>query len=207
LDFTVEETHCYESGGIVSHNSGKSFGIGGYETSLHLTGRYPEWWEGRRFRRPIDAWSASDTSETTRDIVQQILLGDIGDFGSGLIPKDCILGVPTHRAGVPGAVDTVRIKHVSGGASTLGLKSFDQGRKKFQGTARDLIWLDEEGPLDVYTECLTRLMTRDGIMICTFTPLNGLSDVVLLYLPEYAPNITDINSVRPYEDEHEGEDD
>jgi len=78
--------------------------------------------------------------------------------------------------------------------------SFDQGRKKFQGTAKDVCWLVESPPLDVYTECLTRLMTRDGIMMCTFTPLEGLSDVVLLFLPEYAPNVADMNSVKAYED-------
>jgi phage terminase large subunit-like protein len=82
------------------------------------------------------------------------------------------------------------VRHVSGGTSTIGLKSFDQGRKKFQGTAKDCIWLDEEPPMDVYTECLTRTMTRNGIMICTFTPLEGLSDVVLMYLPELSPSVT-----------------
>jgi intein/homing endonuclease len=124
LDFTVEETHCYESSGVFSHNTGKSFGIGGYETALHLIGEYPSWWKGRRFRRPIDAWAAGDTSETTRDIIQQIMMGNIGELGTGLIPRDSILGQPSHRAGVPGAMDTVRVKHSSGGTSTLGFKCF-----------------------------------------------------------------------------------
>jgi hypothetical protein len=39
------------------------------------------------------------------------------------------------RRGVTDAVDTIRVKHVSGGVSTSGYKSFDQGREKFQGTA------------------------------------------------------------------------
>jgi phage terminase large subunit-like protein len=172
---------------IAANRSGKSFGIGGYETTLHLTGLYPEWWEGRRFHGPTEAWAAGDTSETTRDIIQHIMLGNPGEFGTGLIPKDCILGNPTHRAGVAAAVDTVRVRHTSGGTSWLGFKSYDQGRAKFQGTAKDIVWLDEEPPLDVYTECLTRLMTRNGIILCTFTPLSGLSDVVLMYMPSMAP--------------------
>lgn len=182
-----------ERAAVAANRVGKSYGIGGYETTLHLTGRYPDWWEGRRFHHPTEVWAAGDTSETTRDIVQNILLGQSGDFGTGLIPKSCIIGSPTHRAGVAGAVDTVMVKHSSGGMSMLGLKSFDQGRKKFQGTAKDLCWLDEEAPMDVYTECLTRTMTKNGMMICTFTPLEGLSDVVLMYLPELAPSVSGDN--------------
>jgi phage terminase large subunit-like protein len=52
------------------------------------------------------------------------------------------------------------------------------------GTAMDVIHLDEE-PSDpkIYSECLLRTMTTDGIIICTFTPLLGLSEVVLSFLP------------------------
>src|ERR1043165_6849237 len=38
---------------------GKTF-AGGYETALHLTGRYSDWWEGRRFVGPIEAWAVGD---------------------------------------------------------------------------------------------------------------------------------------------------
>ena len=184
-----------ERAAVAGNRTGKSFGIGGYETALHLTGLYPEWWPGRRFQRPVDVWAAGDTSETTRDIVQKILLGiggerDGGELGTGLIPGEQIVGEPTRRAGVPGAVDTVVVKHASGGISTLGFKSYDQGRKKFQGTSKQLIWLDEEPPMDVYSECLTRTMTTDGSVICTFTPLEGLTDVALMFLPHFAPAAT-----------------
>lgn len=179
-----------ERAAIAANRVGKSFGIGGYETALHLTGHYPDWWPGRRFAHPIDAWAAGDTTETTRDIIQLIMLGPHGEYGTGLIPGDDIVGEPTHRGGVAQAVDTVRVRHVSGGTSTLGLKSYDQGRKKFQGTAKHVVWLDEEPPEDVYSECMARLMTTGGMMISTFTPLEGLSNVVLKYLPEMAPAVT-----------------
>jgi phage terminase large subunit-like protein len=73
------------------------------------------------------------------------------------------------------------------GISYLGFKSYDQGRRKFQGTGKHVIWLDEEPPADVYDECLLRLMTTNGLMLCTFTPLLGLSDVAMRFLPELAP--------------------
>ena len=171
---------------MAANRVGKTWGVGGYEMALHLTGRYPEWWEGARFGEPIDAWAAGDTSETTRDIVQLALTGVGGDggegeLGTGLIPGEDIVGEPTHRRGIAGALDTVVVRHQSGGKSKLGFKSYDQGRKKFQGTAKHVVWLDEEPPLDVYTECLTRTMTVNGLMLCTFTPLEGMTEVARMF--------------------------
>lgn len=181
---------------IAANRVGKSFGVGGYETTLHLTGLYPEWWEGRRFKGPIDAWAAGDTGETTRDIIQVILTGvggerEGGEIGTGLIPGDKIVGTPSRKMQPTGAFDTIAVRHASGGVSKLGFKAYDQGRKKFQGTSKHLIWLDEEPPADVYTECLTRTMDCDGIILCTFTPLSGISDVVLKYLPHLRPGEPD----------------
>lgn len=174
---------------MAANRVGKTWGAGGYETTLHLTGLYPTWWQGRRFDKPVDWWAAGDTSETTRDIVQLALLGPPGAFGEGLIAQRLLIGDPSHRAGVPGAVDTAMIRHSTGGVSRIGFKSFDQGRRKFQGTAKQGIWLDEEPPADVYSECLARLMTTDGIMMVTFTPLMGLSEVALKFMPDLAPNV------------------
>jgi phage terminase large subunit-like protein len=47
-----------------------------------------------------------------------------------------------------------------------------------------VIWLDEEPDLDVYSECLLRTMTTGGLVMCTFTPMLGLSEVVMSFLPE-----------------------
>lgn len=163
---------------------------GGYEMTCHLTGLYPEWWEGRRFRNPVRAWAAGDTNETTRDIIQLELLGQVvgvdggrkGLDGSGLIPRDCI-GQPKWKQGVQDLIDTIPVLHVSGGWSMIGFKSFDQGRRAFQGTAKEVIWLDEECPEDVYGECLIRTATTRGLLMTTFTPLSGLTETVLQFLP------------------------
>lgn len=172
---------------MAANRVGKTWGVGGFETALHLTGLYPDWWAGRRFAKSVEAWAAGDTSETTRDIVQAALMGAIGELGTGLVPGDKIIGEPSKRSGVSGAMDTARIRHKSGGTSLLGFKSYDQGRKKFQGTAKHVIWLDEEPPSDVYDECMLRLMTTDGMMLCTFTPLEGLTDIALRFMPQLAP--------------------
>lgn len=173
---------------LAANRVGKTEGVGGYETTLHLTGLYPSWWEGRRFAKPIEAWAAGKTNTTTRDIIQAKLCGavtfDKGRKtvdGTGLIPGDSILDV-SWKQGIQDLADTIKVKHASGGISVLGLKSYEQGRGAFEGTEKDLIWLDEEPDLSVYTECLIRTMTTNGMVLLTFTPLDGMSDVVLQFL-------------------------
>lgn len=166
---------------MAANRVGKTESGGGYELTLHLTGKYPEWWKGRRFDKPINAWAAGDTGKTVRDIIQFKLLGSPGDHGTGLIPLDLLVKTTT-KQGVPEAVDSIYVKHVSGGNSHVSLKSFDQRRIAFQGTEQDVIWLDEEPPLDVYTECLLRTMTNNGLLMLTFTPLMGMSETVLSFL-------------------------
>lgn len=166
---------------LAANRIGKTEGIGGYELTLHLTGRYPDWWVGRRFEYPISSIAARNTGKTTRDIIQNKLLGPITDIGSGLIPRSCIERL-TPKPGVQDAYELAYIKHVSGRHSVLNLKSYDQRRIAFEGNEQDVVWLDEEPPLDIYTECVMRTMTTNGLIMCTFTPLEGMSDVVMLYL-------------------------
>lgn len=167
---------------MAANRVGKSEAGGGYELTCHLTGNYPAWWKGRRFTRPIKAWAAGDTGKTVREIIQAKLLGPIHDMGTGLIPAEHIVK-STPKQGVPEAIDTVYVRHASGGLSQLVFKSYDQKRLSFQGSEQDVIWLDEEPELDVYTECLLRTMTNDGMIMLTFTPLLGMSETVLQFLP------------------------
>lgn len=169
---------------MAANRVGKTEGVGGYETTLHLTGQYPAWWVGRRFSHPIKAWAAGDTSKTVREILQDKLLGAVGSWGTGLLPGDSISRIVRSTGGIADTVDTIYVKHISGGESKLVFKSYDQRREAFQGTEQDLIWLDEEPPQDIYVECLIRTMTTNGLVLLTFTPLYGMSEVVLMFLPD-----------------------
>ncbi len=160
---------------------------GGFEAAMHLTGQYAEWWTGRRFERPVVMWAAGVTSESTRDTVQRVLLGRPGQHGTAAIPKNCLVEVMASR-GVAEAVDTVRVRHVSGGLSTLAFKSYEKGREKWQGETLDLVWFDEEPPEDIYTEGLTRTNATGGLVYVTFTPLQGMSAVVRRFLSESSPD-------------------
>lgn len=165
---------------MAANRVGKSE-AGAYEVTCHLTGLYPHWWQGRRFEHPVEVWACGTNSQTSRDIVQAKLLGPSWDLGSGTIPHYVITSTTPAR-GLPGAIETAHIQHASGGTSVLAFKSYEQGRSSFEGTAKHVVWCDEEPPLDVYTELMYRTITTKGIVIVTFTPLQGMSDVVRGYL-------------------------
>lgn len=160
---------------------------GSYETTLHLTGLYPQWWTGKRFSRPVKCWACGDTSKTTREVIQRKLYGPLSDPGVGMIPGDQILH-RTAKQGISEALDTIYVRHVSGGTSSVTLKSYQEGRESFQADAIDFGWMDESPVFPIYTEILMRTMTTDGQVILTFTPLNGLDELVLSFLPNGLPS-------------------
>lgn len=168
---------------MAGNQLGKTF-CGAAEVAYHLTGQYPDWWEGRRWDRPTRWWAGSKTGEVTRDGVQRYLVGEPKDesqWGSGMIPGDCLKDWG-RRQGIADALDNFTVEHVTGGQSTLGFKSYDQGRQKWQGETLDGVWFDEEPPLDIYMEGLTRTNATGGLTMITFTPLLGMSDVVSMFL-------------------------
>lgn len=155
---------------------------GSMEMAYHLTGLYPEWWEGLRFDRPVIAWVGGVTGLTIRDSTQKLLIGRIQDsegLGTGAIPKHLILEV-VKSLGTKDLADHIKVKHVSGGTSIVFMKSYEQGREKWQAETVDIIWYDEEPPPEIYSEGLTR--TNHGQKgqraMMTFTPLKGVTEVV-----------------------------
>lgn len=151
------------------------------EVSFHLTGIYPDWWEGKKFTTPVLVWTGSPTNETSREILQAELLGGLGqELGTGAVPQPLIWGKPTTRqAGVKNVVDAFQVKHSSGGISSCTMKTYEQGWQKWQGTAPHVVWLDEE-PEDykIFSEAQTRILTSNGIVLVTFTPLHGMTELV-----------------------------
>ena len=170
---------------MAGNQLGKTY-CGAAEVSFHLTGRYPDWWEGRRWDRPVRFWAGSKTGEVTRDGVQKYLVGEPKDesvWGTGMVPQECLVDWG-RRQGIADALDNIVVSHESGGRSTLGFKSYDQGRQKWQGETLDGVWFDEEPPMDIYMEGLTRTNASMGMTLITFTPLLGMSDVVSMFLED-----------------------
>ncbi|HYM18712.1 MAG TPA: terminase family protein [Micropepsaceae bacterium] len=164
---------------------------GAFEWAMHLTGRYPDWWKGRVFDGPVRLWAAGITAESTRDNPQRVLIGPPQQkerWGTGAIPKECLKDSAPAR-GVADALDSVVVRWGGGGdvqqgQSVLAFKSYEKGREKWQGETLDGVWFDEEPPLDIYSEGKTRTNALAGIVIVTFTPLLGMSDVVKLFLSD-----------------------
>lgn len=173
----IEDTANYRQVCMMAANRVGKTEAGSYMVAAWATGRYPHWWNGRRFKKATNIMVAGETSKLVRDSLQQKLLGDYGHFGTGSIPKSHIHQT-TAKAGLPNAVDIILVNNPHG-TSSIQMQSYDQGREVFQATSRDVVWDDEEPPLDIYIEQLLRTMTTNGVVICTFTPLKGVSETVL----------------------------
>jgi len=177
---------------MAANRVGKTY-TGAANIAFHLTGLYPDWWEGWKWDEPINAWAAGVSSESTRDIVQGELLGPPEDpslLGSGMIPKDCI-HTRTRKHQVPNAVQNVLIRHhtdgVFDGYSRLTFKAFEQGESKFMGTSMHEIWLDEQPPDGLFTQCVTRTANTGGRVTMTFTPEDGMTPVVHQFMNDIKP--------------------
>ena len=175
---------------MAGNQLGKTW-AGGFETAMHLTGRYPDWWQGQTFDKPPIIWASGVTGESTRDNPQRVLVGNppkIEEWGSGTIPKECLID-HDRAMGVPNLLDNVVVKWGGGGDIQAGeslcyFKAYEKGREKWQGPTIDAVWFDEEPPLDIYTEGLTRTNRgqRSQFIYITFTPLLGMSEVVSMFL-------------------------
>jgi len=168
---------------MAANRIGKSY-CGSAELSYHLTGLYPDWWEGRVYHQPIVAWAGGVSNETTRDIVQYELLGSPDDpeaFGSGTVPRSYIIKTE-RKPGVPNAKSVALIRHVSGGNSSLFFKAYEMGVEKWQGRSVDCIWLDEEPSRDIYSQAVTRTLDRRGMVYMTFTPEQGMTETVASFM-------------------------
>jgi phage terminase large subunit-like protein len=154
----------------------------GCELVYHLTGDYPTNWKGHKFTQANHWWLVGKSSKTNLDIFQPLLLGEVGDFGSGLIPRNKLdTSYMTAARKGDTLITDFRVKHVTGQWSTVKLKASEEGRKSFEGTERN-IWIDEEQPIDIYQECLMRTLTGNCIMILTFTPLSGPTHLLRSFL-------------------------
>jgi phage terminase large subunit-like protein len=196
LEFFRAGAEFRERCALSANRVGKTEGMGGYELALHLIGEYPDWWEGKRFDRPIRAWASGKTREKTREIIQEKLFGPVltaengkkSVAGTGLIPGDRIVQQTIRwRPNSNEAIESVMIRwgdprSPNARLSKLTLKSYEMGRGAFEGNEVEVILLDEEPPEDIYNECVIRTMTTQGVVMLTFTPLDGITKVVVAFV-------------------------
>lgn len=166
------------------------------ELAYHLTGDYPDWWDGIRFGFPINAWALGVSGEQIRDVLQYILFGRLeidgfhqDDIG-GLVPLDLIGSVT--RSITSKLAKDVKVKHVSGKYSNLSFKSYSQGQHALMGSDIDYALIDEEPEDDeIYPQVLTRTGTgnrgQGGYVVLSLTPENGQTQLISQFLTELKP--------------------
>ena len=182
---TAEYNECLL---MAANQVGKSL-TGCVIDSFHLTGEYPEDWEGCTFHKPPMCWLLGYSGEKTRDLLQLKLFGRLvaGKFEGGLVPASKIVG-HVAMAGTSGAVREVRVKHTRG-VGVCQFWSYSQGQHALMGDVVDWYHIDEE-PKDqeIYPQVLTRTINGDegrgGRGILTFTPENGKTQLVTGFMDD-----------------------
>lgn len=148
------------------NRSGKTE-CGAVETVWMVRGIHPY----RPNKANVSGWVVSVTYEIQREVAQSKILKYIEpEWIEDIVMMSGRKGSPDY-----GVIDYILVKNVFGGISTIGFKSMDQGREKFQGASLDFVWFDEEPPQDIYEECRMRVMDRCGDIFGTMTPLKGLT--------------------------------
>ena len=171
---------CDRRGILAANRIGKTISTC-YETAYHLTGLYPDWWEGYRFNKPITCMVAGEGWSQVALVLQNELLGTqdvkIQEYmGTGAIPKACIITETMRNDGANCIL--AQIKHVSGTASVMLFANYTQEVRQLQGLKLDLAVFDEQPPDDFFSEVVTRTATTQGKVLCSFTPLKGLNGLV-----------------------------
>jgi len=193
LEFIKATKDHYECCLCAANQIGKTF-LGTDIDAFHLLGEYPDNWEGHKFSFPPLCWGLGYSMEKTRDLLQTALFGKYinGVFDGGLIPKDRILSWES-ATGTPNAMRTVRVKHETGGTSSIQFWSYSQGQHAIMGDVVDWFHVDEE-PKDqtIRPQVLTRTINGDkgrgGRGIYTFTPENGRTSLVLKFMEDASPD-------------------
>jgi phage terminase large subunit-like protein len=163
--------------------------------AFHLTGDYPDDWEGHKFDFPPLCWLLGYSGEKTRDLLQTKLFGRMvgQSFEGGFIPADRIIDYKS-MTGTPGACREVRVRHKSGGIAVCQFWSYSQGQHALMGDVVDWYHVDEEPEDDeIYPQLVTRTANGDkgrgGRGILTFTPENGKTQLVCQFMETPEPGM------------------
>ena len=155
------------------------------ETAYQLLGMRPSWHQGFWAPRPkiarsedFAAWMIGPTSVVVRDVMQaQILGGTTQDtLGTGWIPLSALRHQLIFSRGISGLVDKVSVTRSDGKLATLSFKTQEMSADAFQGSAIDLIILDEDpgkAGEQMLPELLARLIGTGGRFIHSATPRAG----------------------------------
>lgn len=130
---------------------------GAQETAKYGTNNHPF----RVIGQPVEIWAASPSYDSQEETTQKKLLT--------YLPQGSIAHVDYLRG-------KIIKKMVLKGGTIISFKSYDQGRDKFQGAGKRLIWFDEEPPHDIWEECFVRVEAGQQLdVLLTMTAVKGMT--------------------------------
>ncbi|MCL2851348.1 MAG: terminase family protein [Firmicutes bacterium] len=162
IDFHVDQS---KSRWVFGGNRTGKTECGAMESIWFATATHPY----RQIDRATSGWVVSLSLQVQRDVAQAKILKYLPTEWV----TDIVMKSGTKQNPGSGIIDFVTVRNRLGTTSTIGFKSCDQGREKFQGAACDFIWFDEEPPEEIYDECLLRTLDTSGVIFGTMTPLKG----------------------------------
>ena len=131
--------------------------IGAMEVARYMLGDH----EHRKITPPVEIWSICPSFDAQMETTQPKILR--------YLPEDQIADTTTIRKGI---YSSITLKN----GSIVNFKSYEQGRAKFQGAGKRLIWFDEEPPHDIWEECVVRQEAGQPLdIILTMTPIKGMT--------------------------------
>jgi len=135
--------------------------VGAMEVARYMLGEH----EYRDVTPPVEVWSICPSFDAQAETTQKKLLY--------YLPKSRIVDTTTIRKGI---YSSITVKANNGTLSVINFKSYEQGRSKFQGAGKRLIWFDEEPPHDIYEECVVRQEAGQSLdIVLTMTPIKGMT--------------------------------
>jgi phage terminase large subunit-like protein len=120
-----------------------------------------------------EGWVVSLSTQVQRDVAQRKVLEILDGRRAEYLDYECVMQSGSKGSARNGVIDFIVINLKNGGHSRIGFKNGEQGREKFQGTALDWVWFDEEPSEEIYEECLMRTLDKRGFVWGTLTPLKG----------------------------------
>lgn len=129
---------------------------GAYEAVLAVTGKHPY----RKYPAEGKGWIVGLDYNMVRDI-------NLPKFNK-LLPRNYTINSDFSKS------DNIWWIEGEGRKWKVQFKSSDAGRAKFQSDEVDWIWFDEEPyKIEIFNECMMRLVDRAGNWWMTATPING----------------------------------
>lgn len=132
--------------------------------------------EYRDIGEPVEIWCACPSFDAQEETTQKKLLT--------YLPTDAIKHIDYLRS-------KIIKKMVLKNGTIISFKSYEQGREKFQGAGKRLIWFDEEPPRDIWEECFVRVEAGQQLdVILTMTAVKGMTWVYdRIYLDTANPDL------------------